>query len=90
MNTQFLLMSQYNLAVIPIEIVCRDYFSHLTPTKLTQKIQNGEIALPLYRADINSQKSAKGVALVDLAEWIDRAIAAGRRECEALTGTRYG
>ena len=90
MNTAFLLMAKYDAAVIPLETVARDYFAPLTPTKLAQKIQNGEIALPIYRSDMNSQKSAKGVALVDLAEWIDRGIAAGRKECEALTGVRFG
>lgn len=32
MNTAFLLMAQYSgAAVIPIDRVCKDYFSHLTP-----------------------------------------------------------
>ncbi|MFD2883207.1 pyocin activator PrtN family protein [Pseudomonas lini] len=34
MNTVFLLMAQYNgQAIIPLERVCADYFSHLTPEK---------------------------------------------------------
>jgi hypothetical protein len=34
-----LLMAQYEgKAIIPVEQVCRDYFSHLTPPKLVQKI----------------------------------------------------
>jgi hypothetical protein len=46
MNTAFLLMAQYGgKAIIPIEDVCRDYFSHLNPTKLVQKISEGEIAI---------------------------------------------
>lgn len=91
MNTAFLLMARYDAQpVIPLDVVARDYFPHLTPTKLAQKIQSGHIALPIYRSDMNSQKSAKGVALSDLAEWIDRGIAAGRKECEAISGVRYG
>lgn len=91
MNTAFLLLALYDAApIIPLDMVARDFFPHLGPTKLAQKIQSGEIALPVYRSDINSQKSAKGVALLDLAEWIDKGIAAGRRECEALTGVKYG
>jgi len=46
MNTAFLLMAQYGgKAIVPIEDVCRDYFSHLNPTKLVQKISAGEIAI---------------------------------------------
>ena len=38
MNTALLLMAQYGgKAIIPIDEVCRDYFSHLTPTKLVRK-----------------------------------------------------
>ena len=52
MNTAFLLMAQYGgKAIIPIEQVCRDYFSHLTTPKLVQKISAGEIAIRYeYRA----------------------------------------
>ena len=86
MNTAFLLMAQYNgAAVIPIDMVCRDYFSHLTPEKLARKISAGEIALPLVRIE-NSQKSAKGVHLLDLARWVDERASAARRECEQLNG----
>lgn len=91
MNTQFLLLARYDAApVIPLEIVCRDFFQHLTPAKLAHKINQGEIPLPLFRADAQSQKSARFVALTDLADWIDRGVAAGRKECEALTGAKYG
>lgn len=85
MNTAFLLMAQYDgKAIIPIEHVCRDYFSHLTPTKLVRKISAGEIAFPLVRIEA-SQKSAKGVHLTDLARYIDAQADAARREMLALT-----
>ncbi|WP_370143347.1 pyocin activator PrtN family protein [Bradyrhizobium elkanii] len=46
MNTAFLLMAQYGgKAIIPIEDECRDYSSHLAPTK--QKFSAGEIAMPV-------------------------------------------
>jgi adenosine deaminase len=80
MNTAFLLMAQYGgKAVIPIEEVCRDYFSHLNATKLVQKISAGEIRIE------PSQKCAKGVALVDLAKYLDARVEAARRELAALT-----
>ena len=45
LNTAFLLMAQYHgKAVIPVEDVCRDYFSHLDPAKFVRKVGAGEIA----------------------------------------------
>ena len=84
MKTAFLLMAQYNgKAIIPINDVCRDYFPHLTPTKLVQNISAGEIAMPLVRIE-SSQKSAKGVHLADLAEYLDARAEAARKEMIAL------
>jgi Pyocin activator protein PrtN len=80
MNTAFLLMAQYGgKAIVPIEDVCRDYFSHLKPTKLVQKISTGEIAIQA------SQKCAKGIHLLDLAKNLDARVEAARREMIALT-----
>ncbi|MGE8131599.1 pyocin activator PrtN family protein [Methylobacterium sp. NPDC080182] len=86
MNTAFILMAQYGpRAVIPVDLVCRDYFSHLRPEELVRKVSAGEIALPLVRIEA-SQKCAKGVGLVDLAAYLDRHIEAARKECEQLCG----
>jgi hypothetical protein len=85
MNTAFLLMAQYGgKAIVPIEDVCRDYFSHLNPTKLIQKISLGDIAIPLVRME-SSQKCAKGVHLLDLAKYLDARVDAARKEMVALT-----
>ena len=71
MNTLFLLMAQYDgLAVIPLEKVCTDYFSHLSVEKLQRKVMAAEIALPIVRME-GSQKTAKGVHLQDLAKYLD-------------------
>ncbi|MDC6130517.1 pyocin activator PrtN family protein [Burkholderia gladioli] len=84
MTTIFLLMAQYGAAaVIPIELVCRDYFSHLTPEKLQRKINAREIALPLVRIE-GSQKAAKGMHVADLAAYIDQRRAAAVKECNQL------
>ncbi|MGJ5032291.1 pyocin activator PrtN family protein [Bradyrhizobium sp. HKCCYLS2038] len=88
MNTAFLLMAQYNgAAVIPLEAVCRDYFSHLTPVEFARKATAGQIDLPVVRIE-TSQKAARGVHLADLARWIDERRAAARKECEQLQGRR--
>lgn len=84
MNTQFLLMAQYNgLAVIPLDVVCRDYFSHLKPAELARKAARGEIPLPITMME-RSQKAARGVHIADLAEWIDRRREVARKEQIAM------
>jgi hypothetical protein len=86
LNTAFLLMAQYNgRAVIPIETVCKDYFSHLTLPKFLRKLGAGEIRLPITRIE-NSQKSAKGVHLQDLADYLDLRRREAIKETKALCG----
>jgi hypothetical protein len=86
MNTVFLLMAQYDAkVVIPIELVARDFFPHLTPALLIRKISAGELALPMVRIE-DSQKAAKGVHIQDLAAYIDARAEAACRECRQLNG----
>ena len=85
MNTAFLLMAQYNArAVIPVEIVVRDYFPHLVVPTSLRKLAVGDIKMPLTRIEGNSQKAAKGVHLADLAEYIDARRAAALKEMEQI------
>ncbi len=84
MNTLFLLMAQYDgLAVIPVDRVCQDYFSHLSFDKFLRKVGAGEIAIPVIRVE-QSQKSARGVHLQDLAHYLDKRRAAAIREMRGL------
>lgn len=84
MTTIFLLLAQYGAtAVIPIDVVARDYFPHLSPEKMLRKISLGEIRLPVVRIE-GSNKSAKGVHVEDLAGYIDERRAAAKKECEQL------
>lgn len=84
MNTAFLLMAQYDgMPIIPVQRVCEDYFSHLTLVKLLRKINDGQIPLPLVRIE-DSQKSAKGVHLQDLAKYLDDRRAVAQREFQQL------
>jgi hypothetical protein len=88
MNTAFLLMAQYGgAAIIPLEFVCRDYFSHLTPVQFARKATDGEIDLPMVRIE-TSQKAAKGIHINDLARWIDARHAAAVKECDQIAGRR--
>lgn len=86
MNMAFLLLAQYGgQAIIPVEHVCRDYFSHLTVDKFVRKVNAGDIAIPMVRME-GSQKAAKGVALLDLAAYLDMRREAALKECRQLTG----
>jgi Pyocin activator protein PrtN len=71
-STLFFLMGQYGMrAVIPAEEVCRDYFAHLSLMKFIRKCDEGDIPLPLMRAE-KSQQGARGVYIQDLAHYIDQ------------------
>ena len=85
MKTIFILLAQYDgRAVIPVEIVCRDYFTHTTPTVFVGKITRGEIALPLTRIE-TGQKAARGIHVSDLANWIDARRDAAVKELRQMT-----
>ncbi len=84
LNTAFLLMAQYHgAAIIPVEYVCRDYFSHLDVPKFVRKVSEGDIAIPMVRME-NSQKCAKGIHLQDLADYLDARRAAALKEYRSL------
>lgn len=83
MQTAFILMAQYERAVIPAETVCRDYFAPLTLPVFLRKIGDGSINLPLIRME-ESQKGARGVHVSDLAAYIDRKRAAALKEAKSL------
>ncbi|AQY65024.1 MULTISPECIES: pyocin activator PrtN family protein [Pseudomonas] len=89
MNTAFILMAQYDgLAIISLEQVCRDYFTHLTPEMFQRKVMSGQIKIPITRLE-PSQKSAKGVHLTDLAAYLDRQRAAAVKEHNQLNGLKH-
>lgn len=86
MNTAFLLLAQYDgMVIIPLERVCSDYFSHLTPEKLKMKVAAGDIDLPLVAIE-KSQKAARGVHLNDLAAYLDAQHRKAKIEHEKLMG----
>jgi hypothetical protein len=88
MNTAFLLMAQYDAqVVIPVGLVVRDYFPHLSIDKFVRKVAVGEIKIPLLRIEASSQKAAKGVHLTDLAQYLDDRRAAAIKEARQIAGT---
>ncbi|HGM5579263.1 TPA: pyocin activator PrtN family protein [Pseudomonas putida] len=84
MNTAFVLMAQYNgKAIISIDQVCTDYFTHLTPEMFQRKVLAGQIKLPITRLEA-SQKSAKGIHITDLALYLDQQRETALKECAQL------
>lgn len=83
-STAFMLMMQYGgRAIVPLDDVCRDYFSHLSPEKFLRKVAEGEIAIPVVRVEA-SQKCQKGVYLQDLADYLDQRRADALKEFRQL------
>ena len=88
MNTAFILMAQYDgKVIISLELVCRDYFTHLTPDTFQRKVMSGQIKLPITRLE-PSQKSARGIHINDLAAYLDRQRAAAVKEYNQLNGSK--
>jgi hypothetical protein len=84
-NTFFVLMAQYGTAVVPLSRAIADYFPHLSEEKFLRKALRGDIKLPIVRIE-GSQKSARGVHIRDLADYIDERRAAAVKERDALCG----
>lgn len=81
-------MAQYNgLTIIPLNQVCKDYFTHLTTDMFQRKVMAGQIRIPITRLE-SSQKSAKGVHITDLAAYLDSQREAAVKECNQLNGIR--
>ncbi|WP_042261448.1 pyocin activator PrtN family protein [Paraburkholderia heleia] len=88
MNTAFLLMAQFGArAAVPLSEVQQAYFPHLAERKLLEKINKGEIALPVIRAE-RSVKTARSVHIQDLADYIDARRAEAMKECSQLCGLK--
>ncbi len=88
MNTAFILMAQYNgRAIIPLEQVCKDYFTHLTTDMFQRKVLAGQIKIPITRLE-SSQKSARGIHITDLAAYLDHQRDAAVKEFNLLNGVR--
>jgi hypothetical protein len=72
--------------VIPLNTVVADYFPHLTADSFIRRMGHGDIRIPVIRIDASSQKSAKGVRILDLANYIDTRREAAAKEVCQLTG----
>ncbi|WP_281978556.1 pyocin activator PrtN family protein [Pseudorhizobium flavum] len=85
-STASLLLAEHGgRTLIPLEEVCKQYFSHLTQEKLLRKVSRGELDLPVVRVEA-SQKCQKGVHILDLAEYLDSRREAAKKELRQLRG----
>ncbi|MCJ2085057.1 pyocin activator PrtN family protein [Methylobacterium sp. E-005] len=85
-TTFAILREQYGpRVIIPLDRVREDFFDGMSQEHLLRRVSEGKLNLPIVRIDA-SQKSAKGVALVDLAAYLDRRIEVARKECRQLCG----
>ncbi|ATG43763.1 Pyocin activator protein PrtN [Phaeobacter piscinae] len=84
MKTAIMMMAMYNAqAIIDSETVARDWFK-LSVGKFHEKIRSGEIRLPQVLMEEESQKCAKGVHLMDLAEYVDTRRATAEKELKQM------
>lgn len=86
MNTLWLLVAQYEgQAAIPLDRIRVDYFQGMSKPVFTQKVESGEIPLPVAILG-TTQKSPKVVQLVDLAKYIDDRAEVARKELARKVG----
>jgi len=69
MNTLFLLMAEYNSAVVQLDHVATKYLG-IRPEKARMKAARSELPFPAFR--VGTQKSPWLVNIIDLAEWLDK------------------
>jgi hypothetical protein len=69
MNTAFLLMAQFNKAVIPITDICEEYFG-LSASVAKSYAAAGKLPIPAFRAG-KSNKATWMINVTDLAEHLD-------------------
>lgn len=70
MNTTFLLMAQFNKAVIPLDEICKEYFG-LESRTAKNYAKAGRLPVPAFRTS-DSNKSTWMVNVTDLAEYLDK------------------
>lgn len=88
MNTLFLLMAQYGgQVIIPLKVVCNDYFSHLTEQNFRRKVALGDIDLAVVPVE-DSKQSARGVHVRDLAAYLDKQHRSAKEDHERLHGRK--
>lgn len=78
MNTTFLLMAEFETAVVHLSQIAEKYLG-MRPSTAEQKAAEGKLSLPTFRVG-DTQKAPRMVHISDLAEHIDRRRAEAKKE----------
>lgn len=78
MNTTFLLMAEFETAVVHLSQIAEKYLG-LRPSTAEQKAAEGKLSLPTFRVG-DTQKAPRMVHISDLAEHIDRRRTEAKKE----------
>lgn len=79
MNTVYLLMAQFDKAIIPLEEIAQPYLG-FSARIAVNKHNRGELGLPCFRLN-QSQKSPLVVRVQDLAAYIDTQAEQAQQAC---------
>ena len=87
MKTIYLLMARYEgLTLIPVDRIIMDYFPDMARKTVLQKIESGEVPLPIVRLGYG-QKAQRSVDVNDLAVFLDKQAEIARKETRKKTGS---
>jgi len=82
MNTQFLLLAQYNGKInIPITEIAKEYFDY-SPSLAKRKAAHQQYPFPVFK--VGSQKSEWLVDIVELARFLDEQKAKSKQDWEKM------
>ncbi|WP_167759965.1 pyocin activator PrtN family protein [Paraburkholderia pallida] len=87
MSTLERLESQFNAALLPIEVVRTNFFPHLSEDTFSRRARANDFGFPVIRSD-RSQKAAMFVHIEDLATYLDARRTVAAREHANLVDAR--
>lgn len=82
MNQEFLLLAEFEVADIPLEIVAAKYLG-LSKAEANRKAARKDLPFPAFR--IGGQKAHWFVSIKDLSEYLTKERDAAKKEWEAIT-----
>ncbi|TWX55257.1 pyocin activator PrtN family protein [Colwellia hornerae] len=81
MNTTFMLMAQFEKALVPLSEVCDEYFGCSYRTAVN-KANGGTLPIHVVRLDESNKKSPLLIHVADLASLIDKQRELAKKEWE--------
>lgn len=87
-TTFTMLCMRYMSPVAPLELVVKDYLSHMSLEIAKRKALKQELPFPVVRMG-EKQKASWMVNLADLAMYIDKQTALAQQDHKAMNGEQY-